>query len=476
MTMDNHVTVHETHSGIVLLIGDRAYKIKKPLDLGFLNFATVQARALACRRELDLNRRLAPDVYLDVATMTSSDGQPCEYVLIMRRMPEDRRLSTMVRRGDDVADQLRSIARIMAQFHSSAERSPVISANLNAAPLRERWRGNFDAARSFRGTTLPATMYDEIERLALTYVDGRHVLFQERDKAGYGVDGHGDLLADDIFCLPDHPRILDCLDFDAKLRWLDVNDDVAFLAMDLERLGHADLAALFLAWYAEFSGNHAPPSLQHHYIAYRAFVRAAVSCIRAAQGAPEYTETALVCAQLALSHLKQSEVRLIVVGGSPGTGKTTIARALAEHLDYVLLSSDAIRKEGAAVAADICYNAEAKHATYRALLDRAEQALVRGQSVIADATWSEEQTRTAVAELAKKTSSRLTVLECRVSAAVSADRAQRRHESGTDLSDADATVARSLAAQWQEWPTAIGIDTSASIEQSVHDALVALGA
>ena len=166
------------------------------------------------------------------------------------------------------------------------------------------------------------------------------------------MDGHGDLIADDIFCLDDGPRILDCLDFDDRLRWLDGLDDAAFLGMDLERLGGPALAEEFMAAYADYSGDPAPASLPHHYVAYRAFVRLKIACLRAAQGDPAAGFEARQLAEVALRHLRAGAVTLVLAGGLPGTGKSALAGAVAGRLGFTVLNSDRIRKELAGLPAE----------------------------------------------------------------------------------------------------------------------------
>ena len=293
-------------------------------------------------------------------------------------------------------------------------------------------------------------------------------LFDERADRGLVLDGHGDLLADDIFCLPDGPRILDCIEFDARLRYGDVLSDLAFLAMDLERLGTADLGSSLLAWYSEFSGEDHPATLAHYYIAARALIRSKVSCIRAGQGDDESRTPARALLDLALAHLRRAEVRLVVVGGAPGTGKSTLAHGLGTRLGWVVLGSDAIRKDvagigrGASAAAryrEGIYAPELTEATYRALLERAEIALRRGESVILDASWSDASRRAAASDLARATASALVELRCDVSAPVAAVRVAGRTPAMAHDSDADAQIAAVVRTRFDVWPTAHVVST-----------------
>lgn len=464
--------VRETHSGVVVLVGDRAYKMKKAVDLGFLDFRTEQARHDACRRELELNRRLAPDVYLDVAAVTGSDDRVCEHLLVMRRMPEQLRLSTLVLAGGPVDAQLLALARLIAEFHATARRDDEVARAGRAEALRRRWSNNLDETERYRGQVLDAELHAEIRRMALAYVDGRGQLLDERADAGFVVDGHGDLIAEDVFCLPDYPRVLDCLEFDDQLRWVDVLDDVAFLAMDLERLGRPELAERFLRWYGGFSRVPVVPSLREHYLAYRAFVRSKVECIRAAQGSPDAAAQAAALASLSLRHLQAGEVKLVLVGGAPGTGKTTLACQLAARLDATLLRTDELRREHP--APDV-YSPQAKAATYRMLLQRARNAMRHGRSVVADATWPTAELRDAARAAAEATDSRLVSLECRLPVNLAAARAQHRRDHELDASDADAWVARRLASGRDPWPDAVAIDTAASPHQVLERALAATG-
>jgi len=317
--------VAETHSAVVFFTGDRACKLKKPVSLGFLDFSTPQARAAACVRETELNLRFAPDVYLGVAEIRGPDGRVCDHLVVMRRMPAARQLSALVRSRAQVAVPLRRVARILAAQHAMAARGPEVAEQGSRDALHGRWAGNIGQTRQIQELLAPRqplepAVIDETERLALRFLAGRAPLFDARIRDGRIVDGHGDLLADDIFCLDDGPRILDCLDFDDRLRWLDGLDHAAFLAMDLERLGVPALAEQFMAGYAEYSGDPAPVSLCHHYMAYRAFVRVKVACLRVVQDLPTAGRTACQLAELALRHLRAVRSRWCWWAGCRGPG------------------------------------------------------------------------------------------------------------------------------------------------------------
>ncbi|MEU8801062.1 AAA family ATPase [Spirillospora sp. NPDC048819] len=472
--------VAETHIGVVFFIGDRAYKLKKPVDLGFLDFSTRELREQACHQEVRLNRRFAPDVYLGVADVHGPDGGVCDHLVVMRRMPADRRLSTLVENGAPVEDALRDVARTLAAWHARAPRSPDISAQETRDAVQGRWRDSFDQVRPFHGRVLDSEAAAETEDLAIEFLAGRKPLFDTRIADGRVIDGHGDLLAGDIFCLDDGPRILDCLEFDDRLRRLDGLDDASFLAMDLERLGAPGLAERFTTWYAEFAADPAPPSLRHHYVAYRAFVRAKVACLRHAQGNPDAAADARAYSTIALRHLRAGQVNLILVGGLPATGKTSLAGALADKLGCSLLSSDRIRKELAGLApldsaaapyGTGIYTPEWDQRTYRELADRAVKLLRLGETVIVDASWTSKEHRNLLAATADQEHARLSSLRCEAPGTLTAERIRTR---ARGASDADADIAAAMRANAAPWPEATTIDTSAALADAVEQGLTAV--
>ena len=470
-------SVVETHSGVVFFVGDRAYKLKKPVRFGFLDFSTRGARQAACLREVELNRRLAPDVYLGVADITGPDGTAVDHLVMMRRLPDERRLSTLVASGAHVEEHLWRLAHLLAAFHARADTSPAITETAGPDALRRRWEANATEMRRFAGTVIDAKTAERVTWLAGRYLDGRLPLFAARAADGRARDGHGDLLADDIFCLDDGPRVLDCLEFDDHLRWDDVVGDVAFLAMDLERLGRPDLAERFLYDYRDASGDNWPQSLADHHTAYRAHVRAKVACLRWEQGDEASAGEAARLLDLARAHLERGRVRLVLVGGLPGTGKSTLARGVGDALGAVVLRTDELRKERAGIgpgeraAAPLdegIYRPAATADTYTALLGEARSCLGSGLSVVLDASWSDEAWRAQARRLAVDTAADVDELHCVVPAAVADRRLTDRAGRGDDASDATPAIAHAMAEVEAPWPTAVEVDTEPAPDVVLH--------
>ncbi|HSP02102.1 MAG TPA: AAA family ATPase [Acidimicrobiales bacterium] len=472
----------ETHTGAVLLVGDLVYKVKKPVSVGFLDWTDRADRVRAIEDELVLNRRLAPDVYLGTGLLPVPGGED-EPVLVMRRLPADRRLSTLVEQGRDVDDALRALAHQLAAFHLRGATTTAAAAAAGPAETLRRWEVNHERMRPAFGEWIDGEAAELLLERARAYLRGRATLLEERVSRGWARDGHGDLLAEDVFCLDDGPRVLDCLDFDERLRVGDVLADMAFLAMDLERLGRADLGWRVLELHREMTGDSWPPSLAHHHVAYRAQVRALVSCVRAAQGDAAAGVQAAPLLDIAGRHAAAARVRMVLVGGAPATGKSTLAAGLGDRLGATVLRSDEIRKElagrsvrddcGAELGAGL-YSEAWTDRTYGELLRRAGRLLARGECVVLDATWAEHQRRRAARVVAEATSTDLTELRCVVDVETARHRAGARARAGMDVSDADAAVASALAASFDPWPDAPEISTASTPETALDAALVVL--
>lgn len=458
----------ETHISWLFFVGNVVYKRKKPVDMAFLDFTTAAARETACRREVELNRRLAADVYLGVAEILDPSGRPIDHVVVMRRMPDTRRLAALVRNNKGVRDELRHIARVVASFHASPGSAPTRPDAASVESIGATWEASFEEMRRFVGPVLLEDEFKRVVDLVRSYLAGRHRLFESRIADGWVRDGHGDLQAEDIFCLDDGPRILDCIEFDDRLRHGDVLADVGFLAMDLEHLGHPALGEVFLADYAEFSGEHHPQTLADHYIAARAHVRAKVACLRHEQGVPASADQARGLHAIAFRHLEAAQVPLVLVGGLPGSGKSTLASRLASGRGWTVLRSDAIRKERAGLAPSSpaparfregLYTPDATRDTYAAMLERARLLLESGEPVILDASWTSEELRDRARRVAREAHSPIVELSCEAPLDVLVTRIGNRQSLTEGVrSDATPEIVAEMTHRLENWHEAVIID------------------
>ncbi len=468
--------IRETHTGVVVLIGDRAYKVKKPVVTDFLDFSTTEVRESVCRREVSLNRRLAPASYLGVAHLVGLSDGPGEPVIVMRRHPDSRCLAALVGEGSSVEAELEKIATLLAQFHRTADRSHLIDTCATVDAVTARWRENLAELRSYAPDILPIDEVVELERLFAAFVSSRRALFERRIEEHRIVDGHGDLLAADIYCLPEGPALLDCLEFDDHLRHVDGIDDAAFLAMDLEFLGRKDLGAYFLDQYVRRADDQAPPALVHFYISYRAVVRAKVDCIRVLQGHAEVRDDARRHLCIALEHLRMGAVRLIIIGGGPGTGKSTLSRSLAADIGAQVISTDDTRRElqqGGRISGSAgtlragLYTPENVDLVYDEVCRRAQRLLAGGQTVILDGTWRDPRHRRSAYAVAEDLSVPVIEFVCTTTLDDARARIATR---GRTTSDATVEMAAPLAPDLDDWVSAHRVDTGRPLHESTAEA------
>ena len=338
--------MHETHTGVVILLGEKAYKVKKPVITDFLDFSTLDSRQHACEREVMLNRRLAPQSYLGVAPIRGPAGELSEPVIEMRRYPDATRLASLVEAGEPVLQHLCVIAEMLAQFHREATRGPAIDAEGRPDAISARWHQNLAELEQHGSGIVERESVAQVTRLVDQFIAGRAALFEKRLGEGRIIDGHGDLLADDIFCVPEGPALLDCLEFDDQLRYVDGIDDAAFLAMDLEFLGRPDLGDAFVDEYRRRADDPAPTSLDA--LLHR------LPGGRPRQGRLHPSQSGSSATPVRMradtstsrsKRLRSATVRLILVGGGPGTGKTTLSKGLSERIDAQVISTDDTRRQ-----------------------------------------------------------------------------------------------------------------------------------
>jgi len=283
-----YVKLLQTHISYVFLTGRYAYKIKKPVNFGFLDFTTLEKRKFYCEEELRLNRRLCGDMYIDVLPITVSDGSVkingsgdiVEYTVKMKELPQEALMSELLKRGKITVDVMDEIAEILSNFHNNAETNIEIESYGSIGTVKFNWDENFDQTRDFIGKTIGRRDYLLIQRAVQGFLKNRRDLFELRQKKGRIKECHGDLHSGNIF-IADRIYIYDAIEFNKRFRYCDVASDIAFLIMDLEFLGRTDLSNRLLVKYVEYSGEEEDfLEVLPFYKCYRAYVRGKVTSFK----------------------------------------------------------------------------------------------------------------------------------------------------------------------------------------------------
>ncbi len=469
------VAVRETHSAWVFLAGERAYKVKKPVRMAFLDFSTLERRRAVCHEEVRVNAALAGALEMRVRTVVVRDGvyvltedktgdghcddDAVEYAIEMRRFDEERTMAALVRRGALAEDDVRAVARRLAQFHAAAD---VLSPSDPAGDVKRACDRNARELLALASDDATARRLLAAERFTGAFLVAHRGELAARAAAGRVRDGHGDLRAEHVV-LSAPLAIVDRLEFDAGLRAIDVADDIAFLAMDLEALGAGGAARRLLSAYRDAGGDPGSDALVAFFGTYRALVRAKVDLLRAAQldDAGESAAAARVDAGTLLDLAERLAWRargplVIAVGGPPASGKSTLAAELARRSGWTALSSDVVRKQRRGVelevsAPDEAYALDARAAVYRELAERAAAAIAAGDGVVVDATFGDARLRAAFVAGLGERPPHLRALECVVPAALRERWARERGARTARGSDASPAVAAQLAAQHSGW-------------------------
>ena len=421
--------VHETHVSWVVLDGDRAYKVKKPVVFSFLDQSTPERRRRACEAEVRLNRRLAPDVYLGVRGLAAgADGElvltepdapgVIDYAVEMRRFDMADTLEARVRSGDAEAATLRDLGRWVARFHRGSD-----AAAGGAEPVKRALDDTFATLRA-AGEEVTA-----LERWAAAALTRHWDELERRAAAGLVRDGHGDLRAEHVLLEPDGFRAVDCVEFSDALRCVDVGADLSFLVMDLWRLGRADLSRALVAGYREAGGDPGSEPLLAFHAAARALVRAKVARLQDVAAA----------GYLALAERLAWQSRapvIVALTGVAASGKSTLARALAGRSGLVHLDSDVVRRQ---LFDPVRYGSEHDRRTYDSLCVRAAAEVAAAGGVIVEGTFRRREQRRRLLTAAAHSGARLLVVECVVPQVVLEQRAAARRG---DVSDAGPAVVR----------------------------------
>jgi aminoglycoside phosphotransferase family enzyme/predicted kinase len=469
----DRVEVRQTHISAVFLAGRHAYKIKKPVNLGFLDFRALEDRRRFCEAEVRLNRRLAPAVYQGVVSITRTaqglkvggDGEVVEWAVQMERLPEEATFRSHLVRGDLDPTWVEALARRVVAFHAGAEGGEHVAAFGRFEVVARNARENFEQAAAHVGTALSRPVFERLRARTEETLARLRPLIESRARRGLPRDTHGDLHLDHVYLFPgrqppDDLVIIDCIEFNERFRFADPVADMAFLVMDLLFHGRRDLARAFTDAYFRAAGDDEGRALVPFYTAYRAAVRGKVAGFKWAEGEMPQPERdrALADARahwlLALGELESLDRRpcLVLVGGLPGAGKSTLARALADHANLRVLRTDVIRKELAGAdpatpAARGIYMPEWTERTYTECLRRAEELLFQGERAVVDATFREDRRRQTFLEAAARWRIPAVCLLCRAAPDVARARIQARRN---DASDADWSVYLELVRNWED--------------------------
>jgi len=463
------VEVVQTHISAVFLAGDVVYKLKKPVRFSFLDYSTLALRQYYCQEEVRLDQRLAPTVYLGVVPVLSTgtaytvddvspmqDASVVDYLVKMRRLPEARRLDSLVIEARVTKEGIHALAKRLVQFHQTASTDQ--AALYGASDMI--WRAvadNFSETAPFIGQTLRTKEYTLIQNFNQRFFAEHQELFRTRILQGRVREGHGDLRCEHVYFLDEGVTIVDCIEFSPRLRTCDTASELAFLTMDLELQGAPTLAAELAHTYAVQVEDADFLRLLPFYQCYRAYVRGKVESLKSREPevSPVEQERARRQARRAF-RLATRYARgapppaLVVVCGRVGTGKSTVSQLLSEHTGFMVLNSDVVRKRLAGllptahVSADYradIYSTAFTRRTYATLQAQAEAELQAGRGVIVDATCKQPEDRQALLALGSRLGVPVLFLECRASTAEVERRLRERERRGDSASDATWAIA-----------------------------------
>ncbi|MCU1731566.1 MULTISPECIES: AAA family ATPase [unclassified Pseudomonas] len=453
--------VIETHISWVLLTGDYAYKIKKPMNFGFLDFTELSGRAHFCAEELRLNQRLTDGLYLEVLPITGTaeapqlggEGTAIEYALKMRQFPQEQMLSTLQANGELTTAHIDQMAKQIAEFHLQAPRvsaeHPLGTPESVMAPVEQ----NFEQIRPFLSDKADLQQLEALQAWARSSFDRLHTLLEARKAQGFIRECHGDIHLGNATVIDGNVVIFDCIEFNEPFRLTDVYADAAFLAMDLEDRGLKSLSRRFISQYLELTGDYEGLELLNFYKAYRALVRAKIALFSMPADADGVQRATTLrqyrnYANLAESYSAIPSRLLAITHGVSAVGKSHVAMRLVEALGAIRLRSDVERKrvfgeqtsEAAGELQAGIYSSDASQATYERLHQLAALILRAGFPVVIDATYLKQAQRQAAAEVASATGVPFLILDCNAPDAVIASWLAQRQADQNDPSDATLEV------------------------------------
>jgi aminoglycoside phosphotransferase family enzyme/predicted kinase len=452
--------LRETLISWVFLTGPFAYKVKKPLKLEYVDCSTLERRHALCDAEMRLNKRLAPDIYLDVVTVTESDGvtriggkgKTIDHAVRMQQFDSSQELSALLDSHSVRPEELADFARRIACFHESLPRAVCDSHFRHTNELRGAVLGNLAVLLSHFDGETDLSELNFLVDWTHDYLHDSLEMLRLRERSGAIRECHGDLHAGNVVRWRGSLIAFDCLEFDPRLRWIDVINDVAFLTMDLLAHDRRDLAFIFLNTYLEHTGDYEGVRHLAFYCAYRALVRATIDAMDAETDAghrQEHQKRFAMHVKVAVTHACRTAPALILMHGLSGSGKSWLSEALIPLVGTVRLRSDVERRRLSQDAGGIAalHDSAVNRDTYARLLGAAEDCLRGGVNTLVDATFLKTDDRRRFHALAQQLGCPLLILSCTADVSVLTQRINARAALGHDPSDADSTV---LARQFTE--------------------------
>jgi aminoglycoside phosphotransferase family enzyme/predicted kinase len=423
----------QTQMSFVFLTDEYVYKVKKAVDLGYLDYTTQEKRRFYCQQEVELNRRLCPEVYLGVVPITKEKkvisvegrGEVIEHAVKMRRLPQEAMMDVLLAKNQVSPEMITWVAQKLAAFHGKAETNASISAFGEIKAITQNTDENFAQTEKYIGKTISKEIYQSIKDYTDGFIQENAPLFAKRIKKGRIRDCHGDLHVAHI-CFTDGICIYDCIEFNDRFRYCDVASEVAFLAMDLDHHRRADLARIFVDAYLAESRDKELGKLLDFYKCYRAYVRGKVESFKLddpyiAPAEKRHTlEVASSYFDLARAYARAKPMLFITVG-LVGTGKTSLAKILAKRLGLAVIASDVTRKQLAGIPITEhrfeefdtgIYSAEFSGKTYDKMFSEAKDILSGGGSAILDASFIKAEERLKAKRLAEETGADFFIIEC----------------------------------------------------------------
>jgi len=456
-----HVEMIQTHASWVFLTGAWAYKFKKPVDFGFMDFSTLEKRRYFCQQELTLNRRLAPALYLDVLPVYQhaqsfnllGPGDIVDYCLKMVQFDQADLLDQKLAHHELEPQWMDVLASDVAGFHARAAINNGSDID-HATLLDHHIRNNLAVAAEHQPLAITPATLQTLSAFTHSTVREKRADLMQRQHDRHVRDCHGDLHFRNITLIDDHPTLFDCIEFNDAYRIIDTMNDIAFLVMDCDAHARPDLGMRFLSRYLEQSGDYAGLNLLPLYLFYRAGVRGKVACILAdelpnQQQSPQWQEAQRYF-ELAASYCRTSSPTLFAIGGLSGSGKSHLALRGCGRERAIIIRSDATRKRIAANSSDLDLYGQAMHIrTYSAMFDAARICLNAGFSVILDATFLHPDSRRQLKELAGECAVPMQFYWLDIKIDILRDNIRRRQQSGHDISDADLRVLDLQLAEYQ---------------------------